>query len=105
MSHPVIIIVTVPTEDISEKISRDIVEKNLAAGIQISNVKSIYKWDGQINERIEYVLNIKTMNHHFNAIEKIIDDLHPYEVPPIEQIKIEKGKDSYLKWVEDNTKL
>jgi periplasmic divalent cation tolerance protein len=48
------------------------------------------------------VLTVKTIAGNFDAIEAVVDDLHPYDVPPVIQIGIEAGKKTYLDWMADN---
>ncbi len=102
MSTPVLLICTTPTEKDAQDISSALIENKLAACVQLSQVNSMYWWDNKVQRRPEYLMHIKTISKNFNAIEKIIDELHPYELPALEMITIDGGKERFLDWIKDS---
>ena len=102
MNDPVLIIVTCPTEKNAQDIAAALIEQKLAACVQISEINSMFWWDGKIQQSPEHVLNIKTCSSHFDKIEASIKQLHPYEVPAIEMLKIEGGNQDFLDWLKDS---
>ena len=88
------------------KLNRDgtgikfLVEKKLAACVQISAIDSVYSWKGKIEKAKEYRLVIK--GRSFSAIEKALKKIHPYEVPEIISVPVKSNK-SYLNWINKNS--
>lgn len=82
-------------------IARFLIENRLAACVNIvPNITSIYRWDSNICEEEEFLLNIKTKEELFQKVQEAIISKHEYELPEIIAVKIEKGSDDYLKWIE-----
>ena len=74
------IITTTPTTKLAEKIAKVLVEKKLAACVQIVGpAKSIYRWQGKVEQAKECLCFIKTTQSHFQKVEQVIKELHPYE--------------------------
>lgn len=96
-----IILTTVP-EDISPSIMMTrLIEKNLAACIQTTTIRSHYKWEGKVENSNEIQLQIKTKKALYKQVESEILALHPYEVPEIIMIEMGDGYRNYLSWIED----
>ena len=95
-----ITLVTVPSKEESEKISRSLVEKDLAACVNIiPSVQSVYKWEGEINTDNELLLVIKGRTDNLEALEKEVLQLHSYDTPEVISFSIEKGNKEYLNWL------
>ena len=89
----------------AERIGRTVVEERLAACINILGpIRSIYRWQGNIESADEVAAILKT--HHWNsdALIERIAALHSYEVPCIVAYPIDKILRSYADWVEDNSR-
>lgn len=100
-----VIFCTVPDEDIAIKISNNLVNERLAACCNIvRGIRSIYAWEGQVCDDSEYLLIIKTKKNVYNKLEDKINNIHPYNVPEIIAVSIEKGSKKYLKWIDKNVK-
>jgi periplasmic divalent cation tolerance protein len=101
----IVIFCTVPNEYVAEKIAYEVVEKKLAACCNIiAGLRSIYFWKNEIQDDKEMLLMIKTKKDIFPELQKAITGLHPYSIPEIISISIEKGFKNYLNWVEQNVK-
>jgi periplasmic divalent cation tolerance protein len=88
----------------AERIGRTVVEERLAACINILGpIRSIYRWEGEIQSADEVAAILKT--HHWNsdALIERIAALHSYKVPCIVTLPIDKVLRSYADWVEDST--
>ncbi len=91
---------TCPDFDTANRIARHLVTARLAACINIlPAVTSVYEWQGEIETAQEQLLLIKSSQPHYAKIEAEIKTLHPYEVPEIIALNIEKGLPAYLKWI------
>jgi len=87
------------------KITDNILNKKLAACAQIIGpIKSIYWWKNKIENKKEWLCIIKTKKHFFKKIEKLIKDIHSYELPEITVIPIINGSKEYLKWIDNEVK-
>ena len=83
------------------KLARLIVERRLAACVQISSaVVSIYRWRNKIVTDREWVLLVKTAERRYRALEKAIREHHPYELPEIIASPIIRGEKKYLQWLD-----
>lgn len=104
MSDFLQVITTLDKPDTAEKLARQLVERRLAACIQISGpVTSIYRWQGITETAAEWVCTIKTRSDLYPQLESAIKSLHPYEEPEIIAVPIVQGSNSYLSWVEAET--
>ena len=96
-----IILCTCPDKDTAENIASLLVEANLAACVSIlPNITSVYRWEGQIEHAEELLLIIKTRQEAYLALENIIKRHHPYEIPEIIALPIERGLPDYLHWMD-----
>jgi periplasmic divalent cation tolerance protein len=96
-----IVLCTCPDKDSAEKIACLLVENNLAACVNIvPNITSVYRWQEQIERTEEFLLIIKTRQDAYSALESTIKKHHPYEVPEIIAITIERGLPEYLNWID-----
>lgn len=93
-------LVTVGNLDEGKKIARVLVEKKLAACVNIiKNITSIYEWKNKIEEDDENLLLIKTTEEKSELLIKEVIKNHSYDVPECIGFKIEKGSAKYLNWI------
>jgi periplasmic divalent cation tolerance protein len=94
-------IIAAPQDD-AEHIARTIVEKRLAACIQIAGpISSFYWWKGKVEKDTEALIFIKTRRDLTNSIEDVIHSVHPYEIPELIFIPIIDGLSSYFRWIDE----
>ncbi len=87
----------------AQRIARYLVERRLAACVNIVNgVHSIYCWKGAVEEAQEYLLLIKTDAEHMVAVEAALRHLHSYEMPEFLAFAPEGGSEAYLRWIAEN---
>jgi periplasmic divalent cation tolerance protein len=95
-----LILTTVGSQPEARKIARALVDKKLAACINIiPKIESIYRWQGKVKSAQEWLLVIKTTKARARAVEKAIKELHSYELPECIVIPIEGGSREYLAWL------
>jgi periplasmic divalent cation tolerance protein len=95
-----VILTTCGNKEEAEGLSRLLIEKKLAACVQITGVTSFYEWEKEIQKDDELLLVIKARADLYSEIEGALSDNHSYEVPEIIKIPIEDGLDSYLGWID-----
>lgn len=93
---------TTANMDEAKRIAHTLVEKRLAACVNIYPVVSVYKWEGKTEEDEEIALSIKSASRNFEEIRNTIKALHSYELPAIVSRRIE-GDPDYLHWIADST--
>jgi periplasmic divalent cation tolerance protein len=104
MGSYIVCLVTIDDPEKGAQIARILVERKLAACVNIiPQIRSIYKWKGQVCDETELLLIIKTRGALFDELSAAVKDLHPYEVPEIVSWNIERGLEDYLKWIDDAT--
>ncbi|CAG1771930.1 Divalent-cation tolerance protein CutA [uncultured bacterium] len=92
---------TCPDKLTAEHIARLLVEQQLAACVNIlPNVTSVYRWQHQIEQAEEVLLLIKAREGFYTELEQAIKAHHPYEVPEIIALRIERGLPDYLQWID-----
>ena len=90
--------------DESESLARALVEKKLAACVNIlRGVKSFYEWDGELCEDDEHTLLIKTTSERVGELKSTLSSLHSYDVPEIIALETTDVLESYGQWVRDQT--
>ncbi len=91
---------TLPEANIAKKMAETLVGEKLAACCNIvPNITSVYTWQGQVQHDSEVLMIVKTTGMVYEQLEKRILELHPYEVPEIIALNIEKGSEAYLNWI------
>ncbi|MBN2577405.1 MAG: divalent-cation tolerance protein CutA [Pirellulales bacterium] len=97
------ILTTVEKREDAEKIARALVERRLAACVQIVGpIVSIYRWRKKIERAEEFQCWIKTRAGLYPQVEAAVRQLHSYEVPEILALPILDGGKDYLAWLEDS---
>ncbi|KAJ8345778.1 hypothetical protein SKAU_G00299710 [Synaphobranchus kaupii] len=92
--------VTCPNEQVAKDLARGIVERKLAACVNIiPKIVSIYEWQGKIEEDNEVLLMIKTRSSKVTALADYVRSKHPYEVAEVISLPIDQGNPPYLKWL------
>lgn len=100
----VVVYITVPNEEEGVKIARSLVEEKLAGCINIvKDIRSIYSWQGKIEDEPELLLIVKSQRHLFNKLKDKVKELHSYTVPEIIAIPIIEGSEDYLNWLQEAT--
>lgn len=98
--------VTTTTGDrgVAERIAAELVDRRLAACVQISGpVKSVYHWRGEIETTEEWVCTAKTVAERFSEIERVVAELHPYDTPELIATPITAASAAYEAWLRAET--
>jgi periplasmic divalent cation tolerance protein len=96
----VLVLVTCPDEDTAGSIAHALVDERLAACVNVTaQVRSIYRWQGKVEDARERLLIVKARSDRLKALAERLVELHPYEVPELLVLPIEQGLDAYLDWI------
>lgn len=105
MTEYIMVLITASKEDEAARIARDIVSSRLAACVNIvKGIRSIYRWQGKIEDEGEVLMIVKTRRDLFGELKKRVKELHSYSVPEIIALPIVEGSEEYLKWLQEETK-
>jgi len=95
-----IVLCTVPDEAAARRIASALVEEQLAACVNIvPGITSVYRWKDAIETAPELLLIIKTTPGVYTRLQDRIHALHPYELPEIIAVSIDRGLPDYLAWI------
>ena len=99
-----LVVTNLPDRESAEKLARLLVERHLAACVNIlAPCASVYRWHGEIQHDEEHALLIKTVTARYAELEAAIRANHPYELPEIIAVSVDRGLPAYLGWVEAET--
>jgi periplasmic divalent cation tolerance protein len=95
---------TTDAREVAERLARDLVERRLAACVQVVGpISSTYRWRGTVETAQEWLCLIKTTGARFDALAGWVETNHPYETPELTAVPIENGGPGYLAWVSSAT--
>jgi periplasmic divalent cation tolerance protein len=101
----IVVLITVPSEEIAEKITNALLVQKLAACVNIvAPIRSLYTWEDKICDDEEMLLIVKSRVELFeNHLVPAVLAAHPYEVPEIIALPILMGSNNYLDWIDEST--
>lgn len=101
MSDFIQIHTTTETKEDAVRIAKEVVKKRLVACAQVLGpIQSTYWWEGQIETSEEWLCQMKSREDLYSELEKVLKDIHPYEVPEILALPVRAGYQPYLEWME-----
>ena len=99
MAEARIVLTTVGDEQKAEEFATALVERRLAACVNIVGpIRSVYRWKGKVEREREYLLLLKTTADQAARLEAVFKELHPYELPERVELSLEGGSEEYLAW-------
>ena len=105
MTDKILVLTTASSQDEARKIGRSLVERLLAACVNIvPQIGSIYRWEGEVEEAEEWLLIVKTTRAAFERVREAILELHSYEVAECISVSIDDGNVGYLSWIGKSVK-
>ena len=99
-----VVFITAPSADAAEKLALGLLQKKLAACVNIlGGVRSFFWWNGKVDRADESMLVCKTVSELSDKLVAYVRENHDYEVPEIVVLPIVGGNPDYLKWVKKST--
>ena len=99
-----LVLTNLPDRAAAEKLADALIAKQVAACVNIlAPCRSVYRWQGAVQHDEEHPVLIKTTRERYAALEAAIREAHPYELPEIIAVPIERGLPAYLAWVAAET--
>ncbi len=93
-----VILCTAPPQE-SERIARELLGRHLVACINVTPVRSLYRWEGKMCDDSEDLLIMKTGESVVDDLISFLSEIHPYGTPEIISLPVESGYPGYLAWV------
>jgi periplasmic divalent cation tolerance protein len=95
---------TVASREEALTMAKALVERRLAACAQITEIESVYRWDGAVRHEPEFRILFKTVVTRYAEVEAAIRELHSYELPAIYALAVEQADARYASWVKDEVR-
>jgi periplasmic divalent cation tolerance protein len=92
---------TVSTEEQAELLASTAIERELAACVQAETIRSTYRWKGEVTKETEVRLMFKTTQARYAALEQLLLEMHPYEVPSVFAVAVVNASPAYANWVQE----
>jgi periplasmic divalent cation tolerance protein len=100
-----LVLTNVPERAVAERLADMLVEKRLAACVNIlAPCRSVYRWKGALQHDEEHPMLIKTTTERYPALEQALRAAHPYELPEIIAVPLAQGLPAYLEWLAGETR-
>ena len=99
----ILIMTTVDSEDAAARVASALVERREAACVQQVDIRSRYRWEGEVKCDPEILLLVKTSTEASEAAMRTIRENHGYDVPEIIALPVTDGLPAYLDWIADST--
>ena len=93
------VITTLPSREQARTLAKQLVERRLVACAQLERIESVYLWEGALQEEEEIRLTLKAPEAHYEQIEAVIQEHHPYDLPAIHAIRLDRIQTGYAEWI------
>jgi periplasmic divalent cation tolerance protein len=104
MSNARIVLTTAGSQEEARKIAHALVERRLAACVNIvPQTESVYRWQQKVETATEWLLLIKTQAESFERVRDAVKELHSYDLPECVMLEVAAGSSEYLNWIAENT--
>ncbi len=100
----VFVYITNPDQEVARKLARTLLENRLIACANMFPIRSLYWWEGAIEDSEEVVLICKTERRLFEEVKELVRKAHPYTCPCIVALGLEEGNEEFLDWISTTVK-
>ncbi len=103
MSEAIVVLVTLPSMEEAQSLGRTLVEERLVACANLlPPIRSIYRWEGEVQEGNEVLVLLKSTTARFEALRARVVELHPYACPEVIALPVQQGHEPYLRWIDES---
>lgn len=100
-----LVLTNLPDRPAADRLAETLIEARVAACVNVlAPCRSVYRWKNEVQHEEEIPVLIKTTTDRYQALEDAIRASHPYELPEIIAVPIERGLPAYLGWVDAETR-
>ncbi len=100
-----VILMTAASEEEAGRLARMLVERRLAACVsRLPGLRSVYRWEGAVQESQEVLLIAKTLKTKVKELVKAVKREHSYAVPEVLSLPVKEGSRDYLRWLSESLK-
>jgi len=100
MAKDVLVVLVTCPPDKAQGIADALVEERVAACVNlVPSLHSVYRWKGEVHHEDEAMLLVKTTKDRFEALKQAVLKHHPYELPEVIAVAVDRGHTPYLEWV------
>ncbi|MDQ3839683.1 MAG: divalent-cation tolerance protein CutA [Thermoproteota archaeon] len=99
----VIVMSTFPDEKSGLLIAERLINKRLCACVNLTKIRSLYSWKNKLEDHEEYLGLFKSTTSAYEELKSNIEEVHPYEVPEIIELKMNQVSKSYMSWLVEST--
>jgi periplasmic divalent cation tolerance protein len=106
MTDKILVLTMCGSAEEAERIARALVESRLAACVTVTpGIRSVYRWQGEMEESDEWSLTIKSRRDLFDALSTELQRLHSYHTPEILALTVAEGGAAYLQWMDGELRV
>lgn len=103
MTEMLLVFTSFAAEEDAARVVRTLVEERLiACGNLLPHVRSLYRWQGAVEDQREVVAILKTRKQDWAALQSRLHELHPYATPECVAVRIAAGAPKYLAWLDES---
>lgn len=104
MAEHLVMLSTAPSIEEGKRLAEELLKRKLVACVNlIPHIRSLYWWEGRIEESDEVLIVAKTREELAREIISLVKELHSYEVPEVVFLPVEGGSPDYLRWIDEST--
>jgi len=105
MAKDVLVVLVTCPPDKAQAIAEALVEERVAACVNVvPSLSSVYRHKGEVHHENEAMLLVKTTKDRFEALKQAVLKHHPYELPEVIAVAVDRGHAPYLEWVLESTR-
>ncbi len=105
MTDKIVVLTTCSSASEAEALARRVVGAGMAACVSvIPQIRSFYRWKGEIENAEEWQLVIKTSREKFDPLRTLLETAHSYDLPELLALPIIDGSPNYLAWLDNELK-
>lgn len=97
--NQVMVVLCTAPPGMAHTLATQVLDKHLAACVNIFPVRSVYRWEGVVCDEPEELLIIKTTDAKVDELKSALVSMHPYNIPEVLCLPVKDGYDRYLSWV------